>query len=209
MIPATRRVAQAHLPTRYGAFEMFVYNTADHKEHVALTLGEIDAGRPVLVRAHSECLTGDVFGSSRCDCGEQLEDSLRFLQEQGRGVLLYLRQEGRGIGLTKKISAYALQEQGLDTVEANHALGLPEDMRDYRVAAEMLFDLGVRRTRLLTNNPAKIEGLERYGVEVVERVPLRISPNPANLGYLRTKREKMGHLFPEAAALKVVREVSA
>jgi GTP cyclohydrolase II len=209
MIPATRRVAQAHLPTRYGAFEMFVYNTADHKEHVALTLGAIDTGGPVLVRAHSECLTGDVFGSSRCDCGEQLEDSLRFLQENERGVLLYLRQEGRGIGLTKKISAYALQEQGLDTVEANHALGLPEDMRDYRVAAEMLLDLGVRRARLLTNNPAKIEGLQRYGVEVVERVPLRISPNPSNLGYLRTKREKMGHLFPEAAALKVVREVSA
>jgi GTP cyclohydrolase II len=209
MIPATRRVAQAHLPTRYGAFEMFVYNTADHKEHVALTLGTIDTGGPVLVRAHSECLTGDVFGSSRCDCGEQLEDSLRFLQENERGVLLYLRQEGRGIGLTKKISAYALQEQGLDTVEANHALGLPEDMRDYRVAAEMLLDLGVRRARLLTNNPAKIEGLQRYGVEVVERVPLRISPNPSNLGYLRTKREKMGHLFPEAAALKVVREVSA
>jgi GTP cyclohydrolase II len=131
------------------------------------------------------------------------------LQEQGRGVLLYLRQEGRGIGLAKKISAYALQEQGLDTVEANHVLGLPEDMRDYRVAAEMLLDLGVRRARLLTNNPAKIEGLERYGVEVVERLPLGISPNPSNLGYLRTKREKMGHLFPMAVALEVVREVSA
>ena len=131
------------------------------------------------------------------------------MQEQGRGVLLYLRQEGRGIGLAKKISAYALQEQGLDTVEANHALGLPEDMRDYRVAADMLLDLGVRRARLLTNNPAKIEGLERYGVEVVERVPLGISPNPSNLGYLQTKREKMGHLFPRAVALEVVRDVSA
>jgi GTP cyclohydrolase II len=209
MMSVTRRVAQAGLPTRYGTFEVFVYNTSDYKEHVALTLGAIDDGNPVLVRAHSECLTGDVFGSSRCDCGEQLADSLRFLQEQGRGVLLYLRQEGRGIGLTKKISAYALQEQGLDTVEANHALGLPEDMRNYRVAAEMLLDLGVRRARLLTNNPAKIEGLERYGVEVVERVPLGISPNPWNLGYLRTKWEKMGHLFPKAAALEVVREVSA
>jgi GTP cyclohydrolase II len=209
MMPVTRRVAQAGLPTRYGTFEMFVYGTSDHKEHVALTLGAIDDGGPVLVRAHSECLTGDVFGSSRCDCGEQLDDSLRFLQEQGRGVLLYLRQEGRGIGLTKKISAYSLQEQGLDTVEANLALGLPEDMRDYRVAAEMLLDLGVRRARLLTNNPAKIEGLERYGVEVVERVPLGISPNPSNLGYLRTKWEKMGHLFPKTAALEVVREVSA
>ena len=209
MMPVTRRVAQASLPTRYGTFEVFVFNGPDRKEHVALTLGAIDDGEPVLVRAHSECLTGDVFGSARCDCGEQLADSLRFLQEQGRGVLLYLRQEGRGIGLTKKISAYALQEQGLDTVEANHALGLPEDMRDYRAAAEMLLDLGVRQARLLTNNPAKIEGLERHGVEVVERVPLWVSPNPANLGYLRTKREKMGHLFPMAAALEVVRDVSA
>jgi GTP cyclohydrolase II len=209
MTSATQRVARAGLPTRYGTFEMFVYDAPDHKEHVALTLGVLDGGGPVLVRAHSECLTGDVFGSSRCDCGEQLDESLRFLQEQGRGVLLYLRQEGRGIGLAKKISAYALQEQGLDTVEANHALGLPKDMRDYRVAAEMLLDLGVRKARLLTNNPAKVEGLQRYGVEVVERVPLGISPNPSNLGYLRTKREKMGHLFPMAVALEVVREVSA
>jgi 3,4-dihydroxy 2-butanone 4-phosphate synthase / GTP cyclohydrolase II len=209
MMSVTRRVAQAGLPTRYGTFEMYVYDARDHKEHVALTLGALDGGGPVLVRAHSECLTGDVFGSSRCDCGEQLDESLRFLQEQGRGVLLYLRQEGRGIGLAKKISAYALQEQGLDTVEANHALGLPEDMRDYRVAAEMLLDLGVRKARLLTNNPAKVEGLQRYGVEVVERLPLGISPNPSNLGYLRTKREKMGHLFPMAVALEVVREVSA
>ena len=209
MIPATRRVAQAHLPTRYGAFEVSVYDTPEHEEHVALTLGAIDDGEPVLVRAHSECLTGDVFGSARCDCGEQLDDSLRFLQERGRGVLLYLRQEGRGIGLANKISAYALQEHGLDTVEANLALGLPQDMRDYRVAAEMLLDLGVRAVRLLTNNPAKIEGLERHGIEVVERVPLRISPNPSNLAYLRTKREKMGHLYPKAAALETVREVSA
>jgi hypothetical protein len=132
---ATRRVAKASLPTRYGTFEVFVYSTPENKEHVALTLGVIDDGEPVLVRAHSECLTGDVFGSSRCDCGEQLADSLRCLQEQGRGVLLYLRQEGRGVGLANKISAYALQEQGLDTVEANLALGLPEDMRDYRGAA--------------------------------------------------------------------------
>jgi 3,4-dihydroxy 2-butanone 4-phosphate synthase/GTP cyclohydrolase II len=181
---------------------MFVYDTTEHKEHVALTLGAIDDGGPVLVRAHSECLTGDVLGSSRCDCGEQLADSLRYLHEQGRGVLLYLRQEGRGIGLANKISAYALQEQGLDTVEANLALGLPEDMRDYRVAAEILLDLGVSRARLLTNNPAKIEGLERYGVEIVERIPLRTAPNPSNLGYLRTKREKMGHLFPKTMALE-------
>jgi 3,4-dihydroxy 2-butanone 4-phosphate synthase / GTP cyclohydrolase II len=202
MMPATRRVAQASLPTRYGEFEMFVYDTTEHKEHVALTLGAIDDGGPVLVRAHSECLTGDVLGSSRCDCGEQLADSLRYLHEQGRGVLLYLRQEGRGIGLANKISAYALQEQGLDTVEANLALGLPEDAREYRVAAEMLLDLGVRRVHLLTNNPAKIAGLERYGVEVVERIPLSMSPNPSNLGYLRTKREKMGHLYPMPVALE-------
>jgi 3,4-dihydroxy 2-butanone 4-phosphate synthase / GTP cyclohydrolase II len=204
----TQRVARANLPTRYGRFEMFVYDTPEHEEHVALTLGAIDDGRPVLVRVHSECLTGDVFGSSRCDCGEQLAESLRFLQEQGGGVLLYLRQEGRGIGLTRKVSAYALQEQGLDTVEANLALGLPEDMRDYRVAAEMLLDLDVRRARLLTNNPAKIEGLERYGIEVVARIPLGISPNPSNLGYLRTKREKMGHLLPMAEPLEVACEGS-
>ena len=205
-MPATRRVAGASLPTRHGPFEMAVYDTPDHKEHVALTLGAIDDGGPVLVRAHSECLTGDVFGSARCDCGEQLDDSLRFLQERGRGVLLYLRQEGRGIGLANKISAYALQEHGLDTVEANLALGLPEDMRDYRVAAEMLLDLGVRRARLLTNNPAKIEGLERHGVEVVERVPIRVPPNPSNLAYLRTKREKMGHLLQGIMPLEVARE---
>ena len=186
--PATRRVAEANLPTRYGTFAGL--DELAHEPH------------RVLVRAHSECLTGDVFGSSRCDCGEQLAVSLRFLQEEGRGVLLYLRQEGRGIGLANKISAYALQERGLDTVQANHALGLPEDARDYWMAAEMLLDLGVRRARLLTNNPAKVEGLERYGVEVVKRVPLRISPNPSNVGYLRTKREKMGHLFPMVATFE-------
>jgi GTP cyclohydrolase II len=205
--PVTRRLAG--LPTRYGTFEVFVYDTPERKEHVALALGAIDDGEAVLVRVHSECLTGDVFGSSRCDCGEQLADSLRLLQEQGRGVLLYLRQEGRGIGLANKISAYALQERGLDTVEANLALGLPEDGRDYRVAAEMLFELGVRRARLLTNNPAKVEGLERHGLEVVERVPLGITPNPSNLGYLRTKREKMGHLFPTAVLPELAWQGSA
>jgi GTP cyclohydrolase II len=207
--PVSRRLAGANLPTRYGSFEMYVYGVPEHEEHAALTLGEIDDGEPVLVRAHSECLTGDVFGSSRCDCGEQLDHSLRLLREEGRGVLLYLRQEGRGIGLANKISAYALQERGLDTVEANLALGLPEDGRDYRVAADMLLDLGVRRARLLTNNPAKVEGLGRHGVEVVERVPLRISPNPSNVGYLRTKREKMGHLFPVASTPENAWEGSA
>jgi GTP cyclohydrolase II len=207
--PVSRRLARAELPTRFGNFEVFVYDSAERNEHVALTLGVVDDGEPVLVRAHSECLTGDVFGSSRCDCGEQLDHSLRFLQEEGRGVLLYLRQEGRGIGLANKISAYALQEQGLDTVEANLALGLPEDGRDYRVAAEILLDLGVRRARLLTNNPAKVEGLARHGVEVVERLPLRISPNPSNLGYLRTKREKMGHLSPTAVLPELAWQGSA
>ncbi len=206
----TRRLAGANLPTRYGTFEVFAYDGAERGEHLALTLGVVDDGEPVLVRAHSECLTGDVLGSARCDCGEQLDVSLRLLQEQGRGVLLYLRQEGRGIGLANKISAYALQEErGLDTVEANLALGLPEDARDYRAAAEMLLDLGVRRARLLTNNPAKVEGLGRHGVEVVERVPLRISPSLSNLGYLRTKREKMGHLFPVVSTLEDAWEGSA
>jgi GTP cyclohydrolase II len=198
-MPSARRVASTKLPTRFGDFRMHVYNTPDGKEPMALTVGRIGRdGGPVLVRLHSECLTGDLFGSKRCDCGEQLSHSLELLQEEGRGVLLYLRQEGRGIGLTKKIDAYALQEQGLDTVEANLALGLPEDARDYRVAAEMLLDLGVRRAALLTNNPDKIEGLERHGIEVVRRLPLRVSPNPANVRYLETKREKMGHLLPQA-----------
>jgi GTP cyclohydrolase II len=179
---------------------MFVYEATDSKEHVALISGfepgTVRDDEAILVRLHSECLTGDVFGSRRCDCGEQLEDSMRILREQGRGVLLYLRQEGRGIGLANKISAYALQEEGLDTVQANLALGLPEDGRDYQVAAEMLLDLGVHRAALLTNNPAKIEGLRSHGIEVVERLPVQVEPNPFNLRYLRTKKEKLGHLFP-------------
>jgi len=179
---------------------MYVYEAEDRREHVALTTGfepgTAGEDEAILVRLHSECLTGDVFGSRRCDCGEQLEDSMKLLREQGRGVLLYLRQEGRGIGLANKISAYALQEEGLDTVQANLALGLPEDARDYLVAAEMLLDLGVHRAALLTNNPAKIEGLRSYGIEVVERLPVQVEPNPFNLGYLRTKKEKLGHLLP-------------
>jgi 3,4-dihydroxy 2-butanone 4-phosphate synthase/GTP cyclohydrolase II len=195
-----RRVARAGIPTSHGDFEMFVYEAADRKEHVALFTGfepgTLDENETLLVRLQSECLTGDVFGSRRCDCGEQLEESMRLLREQERGVLLYLRQEGRGIGLANKISAYALQERGLDTVGANHALGLPEDARDYRVAAEMLLDFGVRRAAVLTNNPAKIQGLRHHGVEVVERLPVRVEPNPLNLAYLRTKREKLGYLLP-------------
>ena len=199
-MPSIRRVARTGLPTAHGDFEMVVYEAPDRKEHVALFAGfeprTLKGDEPVLVRLHSECLTGDVFGSRRCDCGEQLEEIMRLLREQGRGVLLYLRQEGRGVGLANKISAYALQEQGLDTVQANQALGLPDDARDYRVAAEMLLDLGVRRAAVLTNNPAKIDGLRRHGIEVVERLPVQVEPNPFNLGYLRTKKEKLGHLFP-------------
>jgi 3,4-dihydroxy 2-butanone 4-phosphate synthase/GTP cyclohydrolase II len=178
---------------------MFIYEAPDRKEHVALTtgVGPGTAGEDeaTLVRLHSECLTEDVFGSRRCDCGEQLEDSIRLLREQGRGVLLYLRQEGRGIGLANKISAYTLQVEELATVQANLALGLPEDARDYRVAAEMLLDLGVHRAALLTNNPAKIEALRSHGIEVVEHLPVQVEPNPFNLRYLRTKKEKLGHLF--------------
>ncbi len=193
------RVATAGLPTRHGDFEMRVYRDGDGKEHVALLAGEPDVGgEPVLVRVHSECMTGDVFGSRRCDCGEQLDHSLKLLQERGDGVLLYLRQEGRGIGLTHKIHAYGLQEKGLDTVEANHALGLPEDARDYQVAAEMLLDLGIGCILLITNNPAKIEGLREHGIEVVERLPILVCANPSNAGYLATKREKMGHLLPDS-----------
>lgn len=191
------RVATAGLPTRQGDFTMHVYRDPDGEEHAALVVGTVDDGEPVLVRLHSECLTGDVFGSRRCDCGEQLEGSLEMIQAERRGVLLYLRQEGRSIGLINKLYAYALQDLGLDTVEANRALGLPDDARDYRVASEMLRALGIRGVRLLTNNPAKIEGLERHGVEVIGRVPLEIQPNPSNSKYLRTKEEKMGHLFDD------------
>jgi 3,4-dihydroxy 2-butanone 4-phosphate synthase / GTP cyclohydrolase II len=162
---------------------------------VALAVGPVASEEPVLVRVHSECLTGDAFGSRRCDCGEQLEDSLEILQWAGCGVLLYLRQEGRGIGLASKIQAYAFQEIGLDTIEANLVQGLPDDPRDYRIAAEMLQDLGVRRIRLLTNNPAKIVGLQGFGIKVSERVPLEMEPNGHNERYLKTKREKLNHVF--------------
>ncbi|MBX0327228.1 GTP cyclohydrolase II [Oscillochloris sp. ZM17-4] len=192
--PTVELVARAALPTRHGSFEMHVFADAAGAEHVALTVGEVGDGAPVLARLHSECLTGDVFGSHRCDCGEQLALSMGMLQAARRGVLLYLRQEGRGIGLANKIRAYALQEQGLDTVDANRALGLPDDMRDYQGAAEVLHSLGVSQIALITNNPAKIAGLERHGVQVVERVPLHIAPNHHNLPYIAAKRERMGHL---------------
>lgn len=191
---AAERVASTTLPTKYGVFQMHVYHDGAGKEHVALTVGDLAGAEPPLARIHSECLTGDVFGSHRCDCGEQLELTLATLQAAGRGVLLYLRQEGRGIGLTNKIRAYALQEQGLDTVDANHALGLPDDARDYRVAAEMLADLGVPAVALITNNPLKIAGLEQYGIRVSARMPSHVAPNAVNRPYLETKRERMGHM---------------
>ncbi|NJM07683.1 GTP cyclohydrolase II [Candidatus Gracilibacteria bacterium] len=193
ILPHVKSVATTTLPTRYGNFTMHIYNDEADKEQVALTVGAPSSAVP-LVRLHSECLTGDVFHSQRCDCGEQLEMSLARLHEEGCGVLLYLRQEGRGIGLTNKIRAYALQDQGLDTLDANHALGLPADAREYGVAAAMLHDLGVTAVRLLTNNPEKIEALEAYGIRIAERVAVQVAPNRFNRLYLRTKHERMGHL---------------
>lgn len=189
------REASASLPTEYGDFKAVVYsNKLDDKEHLALVKGELDDG-PLLVRVHSECLTGDAFGSLRCDCGPQLDAALRQINEAGKGVLLYLRQEGRGIGLLNKIKAYALQDDGADTVEANHRLGFPDDLRDYGIGAQILYDLGVRKMRLLTNNPRKVSGIYGHGLEVVERVPLEVQRNPYNERYLQTKREKLGHLL--------------
>ena len=192
------RVAEAEMPTSHGTFRVIGYRSVlDDKDHLALVKGEV-TGRPhVLVRVHSECRTGDVFGSLRCDCGEQLNASLALLEEHGEGVLLYLAQEGRGIGLLNKLRAYALQEQGLDTVDANLELGLPADLRDYGIAAQMLVDLGITTIRLLTNNPAKILGLQAYGLQISERVPLEHAANVHNAGYLRTKAARMGHTFGE------------
>lgn len=191
-----QRVAEASLPTKYGDFLSIAYKSAiDPDEHVALIRGELDGERPVLVRVHSECLTGDVFHSLRCDCGEQIDLAMRAIADEGRGVFLYMRQEGRGIGLHNKIRAYALQDQGLDTVEANEALGFESDIRDYGIGAQILADLGVRNIRLLTNNPRKVIGLEGYGLQVVETLPILAKPNPRNVKYLETKRKKMGHLL--------------
>ncbi len=182
------------LPTDWGDFQLYLYKSIlDSAEHLALVMGDVGNGEPVLVRVHSECLTGDVFGSQRCDCGWQLDSAMQRIAEEGRGVLLYMKQEGRGIGLTAKIHAYKLQEQGLDTVEANIKLGFPMDLRDYGIGAQMLHDLGVRKLRLMTNNPRKIVGLEGHSLEIVEQVPIKPSPNPHNSRYLDTKREKMGH----------------
>ncbi|GBD93842.1 riboflavin biosynthesis protein RibBA [bacterium BMS3Abin05] len=191
-----REAAVANLPTRFGEFVIHIYESAiDPNDHVALVKGEIDPEKPILVRVHSQCLTGDIFHSLRCDCGDQLEKALQRIKKEGQGVLLYMRQEGRGIGLANKIKAYHLQEHGKDTVEANEALGFKPDLRDYGIGAQILLDLGVRKIRLMTNNPKKIVGLKGYGLEIVERVPLEATPNPLNIGYLQTKRDKLGHLI--------------
>lgn len=192
-----RRTAVTTLPTRYGGeFTAIAYeNDVDFHEHLALVKGKINPDEPVLVRVHSECLTGDVFGSERCDCGDQLRCSMKMIENEGRGVILYMHQEGRGIGLVNKLKAYALQDKGLDTVEANEKLGFKADLRDYGIGAQILLDLGVGKMKLLTNNPKKIVGLEGYGLEVVERVPIEVIPHERNVNYLRTKKEKMGHII--------------
>lgn len=192
-----RRVAEASLPTRFGGmFKIVVYeNDVDDYQHIALIKGDIHPEDEVLVRVHSECCTGDIFGSLRCDCGDQLKRAMEMIEEEGKGVIVYMRQEGRGIGLVNKIKAYALQDQGKDTVDANLELGFKADLRDYGIGAQILTDLGVRKMRLMTNNPRKIIGLDGYGLKVVERVPIVITPTETNAHYLQTKKEKLGHLI--------------
>jgi GTP cyclohydrolase II len=190
------RVTSARIPTEQGEFQLCLYtNDCDHKEHLALVLGQVSGRRDVLVRVHSECFTGDVLGSRRCDCGEQLEQAMALIAEAGAGVLVYLRQEGRGIGLFNKLLAYNLQDKGMDTVDANLALGHEADERDYTIAAGILQDLGIASVRLLTNNPLKVEALSRLGIPVAKRVPLQVEANPDNLLYLQTKARRMNHLL--------------
>jgi len=189
-----KKASEAKIPSKYGDFRLAMYiDEISNKEHLALIKGDITTDEPVLVRVHSECFTGDVLGSLRCDCGDQLHTAMRKIDEEGRGVIIYLRQEGRGIGLKHKLLAYQLQDQGYDTVEANVKLGFPPDLREYGVGAQILADLGIKKMRLMTNNPKKIIGLQGYDMEVVERVGLEVSPRPENIDYLKTKRDKMGH----------------
>jgi 3,4-dihydroxy 2-butanone 4-phosphate synthase/GTP cyclohydrolase II len=191
-----RRVADTVLPTEHGQWRVIAYKAiTDPDEHVALVFGDVGGDEPTLVRVHSQCVTGDVFGSQRCDCGEQLQMAMKLISEAGKGVIVYMRQEGRGIGLHNKIKAYKLQDNGLDTVEANEALGFPADRRDYGIGMQILVDLGLSNLRLITNNPEKRAGLEGYGLQVVERVPVHATPNEHNVRYLETKRKKMGHLL--------------
>ncbi len=189
-----KRIETTTIPTDFGKFRLALYNSIiDSSSHIALIRGKLNSDTPILVRVHSQCLTGDVFGSLRCDCGVQLSKAMKLIEDEGRGVILYMRQEGRGIGLTNKIRAYALQDKGLDTVEANTALGFDADLRDYGIGAQILVDLGIKRIKLLTNNPKKIVGLEGYGLEVIESISLETEPTPMNTRYLKTKKQKLGH----------------